>query len=125
MTHGRRWLAWMGAMLGLLLCAEVSAHAMLVKAVPSQDAVLSASPANVSLWFNEPLEAAFSAITVSDSAARVVAQGQLRSLRDNGLSLTFAAPLPAGTYTLHYRVLSVDGHIVESAFQFVIDVAGH
>jgi methionine-rich copper-binding protein CopC len=29
-------------------------------------------------------------------------------------------PLPAGTYTVRYRVLSVDGHVVEGEFPFTL-----
>ncbi len=121
MNELRRWLAWTCLMLALLAGGEASAHAVLVKAVPAQDAVLTKSPLAINVWFNEALEAAFSSITVSDSAARVVAQGELKALSDNGLSLSLADALPAGTYTAHYRVLSVDGHIVEGDLRFVIE----
>jgi methionine-rich copper-binding protein CopC len=30
------------------------------------------------------------------------------------------SPLAPGTYTVRYRVLSVDGHVVESEFSFTI-----
>ena len=121
MSGLRWWLAWTCLMAALLVCADVSAHAVMVKAAPAQDAVLSKSPPAVSVWFNEALEAAFSSVTVSDSEARVVAQGKLEALSDNGLKLALAEPLPAGTYTVRYRVLSVDGHIVEGHTQFVIE----
>jgi methionine-rich copper-binding protein CopC len=29
-------------------------------------------------------------------------------------------PLPAGPYTVKYRVLSVDGHVVEAQFNFTV-----
>lgn len=116
---------WRGAvfLLAALLAGEVAAHAVMVKATPAQDSVLASSPALISVWFNEPLEAAFSSLTVSDARARVVAKGALEAIADNGLSLPLAAALPAGTYTVRYRVLSVDGHIVEDQFRFAIDVA--
>ena len=28
--------------------------------------------------------------------------------------------LPAGTYTVRFRVLSIDGHLVESSFPFTV-----
>lgn len=120
----QRRTTWAAALLSALLSAEVSAHAVLVKAVPGQDAVLDQSPPTVSVWFNEALEAAFSSLAVQDSRGQVVAQGALASLPDNGLSLTLQAPLAAGSYRLHYRVLSVDGHIVEGSSPFVIGAPG-
>ncbi len=116
---------WGGAvfLLAALLAGEAAAHAVMVKATPAEDSVLASSPTVISVWFNEPLEAAFSSLTVSDARARVVAKGALEALADDGLSLPLAAALPAGTYTVHYRVLSVDGHVVEDQFRFVIDAA--
>jgi hypothetical protein len=35
------------------------------------------------------------------------------------LSVTLA-PLAPGTYTVRYRVLSVDGHVVDSSFTFTV-----
>jgi hypothetical protein len=35
------------------------------------------------------------------------------------LSVTLP-PLPPGAYTVRYRVLSVDGHVVDSSFSFTI-----
>jgi methionine-rich copper-binding protein CopC len=29
-------------------------------------------------------------------------------------------PISPGTYTVRYRVLSVDGHVVEAAFSFTV-----
>jgi hypothetical protein len=116
---------WSGAvfLLTALLAGEAAAHAVMVKATPAEDSVLANSPAVVSVWFNEPLEAAFSSLTVSDARTRVVVKGALEAIADNGLSLPLDAALPAGTYTVRYRVLSVDGHIVEDQFRFVIDAA--
>jgi len=34
------------------------------------------------------------------------------------------AAAPAGTYTVRFRVLSVDGHVVESDFPFTIGARG-
>jgi methionine-rich copper-binding protein CopC len=120
----QRRTQWAAALLCVLISAELSAHAVLVKAVPGQDAVLDKSPPTVSVWFNEALEAAFSSLAVEDSRGQVVAQGALASLPDNGLSLRLPAPLAAGSYRLHYRVLSVDGHIVEGSSPFVIGEPG-
>ena len=48
--------------LSLLLCWPASSwgHARLVKSIPASQAVLLQAPAQVQLWFSEPLEARFS-----------------------------------------------------------------
>jgi methionine-rich copper-binding protein CopC len=80
----------------LLLISPTSgwAHAYLVKSSPARRAVLSNAPARVVLWFNDAKK------------------------------LSVGIPtLPAGSYSVKFRVLSVDGHIVEAEFPF--SVRGH
>lgn len=106
----------------LLLAPEVGwPHAYLVKSSPARRAVLVRAPTEVQLWFNERLEAAFSRLTVVDGDGRQVDAGDVRVGPDDPKRLSVGvAPLAPGTYTVRYRVLSVDGHIVESEFSFTI-----
>lgn len=98
-----------------------AAHAFLVKSSPARRATLSHPPSRVDLTFNERLEPSYSSVSVwSDKGTPVdlrdaaVAAGDPRRL---GVSLP---TLPPGTYTVRFRVLSVDGHVVESSFPFTI-----
>jgi methionine-rich copper-binding protein CopC len=107
----------------LLVLAPVLgwAHAYLVKSSPARRAVLVRPPTEVQLWFNERLEAAFSKLTVVDATGRQVDTGAVRVGPDDPKRLSVGVPpLAPGTYTVRYRVLSVDGHIVESDFPFTI-----
>jgi len=96
-------------------------HAVLVRSTPAARAVLSHPPDRVRLWFNERLEPAFSSATVwSESGARMDRQDVRVGPDDpNQLSVTLPA-LDPGTYTVRFRVLSVDGHIVEGSFPFTV-----
>jgi methionine-rich copper-binding protein CopC len=97
------------------------AHAYLVKSSPAPGAVLTRPPTEVQLWFNERLEAAFSSLSVVDRDGRRVDAGNVRVGPDDPKRLSVGAPsLAPGTYAVRYRVLSVDGHIVESHFSFTI-----
>jgi len=83
--------------------------------------VLSGAPARVVLWFNERLEAQFSQASVWNTARQQVDGGDVLVDPDDAKKLSVGIPtLPAGTYTVKYRVLSVDGHIVESEFPFTV-----
>jgi methionine-rich copper-binding protein CopC len=112
----------------LLLCAALSllpapafAHAYLVKAVPAQRAVLFAPPDRVQLWFNERLEAAFCTLQVFDAADKPVDKGDMQVAPDDAKHLSVGLnPLGAGAYTVKFRVLSVDGHVVTSQFSFTV-----
>lgn len=112
-----------GALLTVLLLApDVGwAHAYLVKSSPARRAVLIRPPAQVQLWFNERLEPAFSRLSVVDRDGRRVDTGDVRVGPDDLKRLSVGVPrLAPGTYTVQYRVLSVDGHIVESQFSFTV-----
>lgn len=97
------------------------AHAYLEKAVPAQRAMLFAPPERVQLWFNERLEAAFCTLTVMDSADKAVDQGDMRVAPDDPKLLSVGLkPLTPGVYTVKFRVLSVDGHVVTNQFSFTV-----
>jgi hypothetical protein len=96
-------------------------HAYLVKSVPARRAALSHSPARVQLWFNERLEASFSHLSVWDHEGVQVDLGDAEVGLDDPKRLSVGVPpLAPGAYTVKYRVLSVDGHIVESHFSFTV-----
>jgi copper resistance protein C len=115
----RLWVVIAGST--LLAPSAVSAHAYLVKSVPAQRAVLYRAPGKVQLWFNERLEPRYSSLSVSDSDGTPVAVGAAEIAADDPKRLSVAVkPLPAGRYTIKFRVLSVDGHIAEDQFSFTI-----
>ena len=101
--------------------STLSAHAYLVKSVPAQRAVLLRAPARIQLWFNERLEPRYSSFTVSDANGKPVDLGktQVSSADPKQLSAPMG-PLPAGRYQVKYRVLSVDGHVVQDQFPFTV-----
>ena len=123
--HARQWrgVALAVALLAGLLCpaSRVGAHASLVRSVPAHRAVLGQMPERVQLWFNERLEPAYSTVSVWNEAgaqvdARDVAVGPDDPRR---LSVTVETR-QSGLYTVKYRVLSVDGHIVDNRFTFTV-----
>ena len=109
--------------LSLLLCLPTSAwpHATLVKSTPARRAVLSKAPGHVQLWFNERLEARFCHLAVWNAAGQQVDNKDTRVDPENPKQLSVSLPaLAPGIYTVKYRVLSVDSHIVEDQFSFTM-----
>lgn len=105
----------------IFLPSPVFAHAYLVKSVPAQRAVLLRAPAKIQLWFNEPLESKYSSLSVTDEAGKSLALFALEVGGAESKRITANLnTLPAGRYTVRYRVLSVDGHIVQDQFTFTI-----
>jgi copper resistance protein C len=109
--------------LSLVLCVPTSAwpHARLVKSVPASRAVLSQAPAQVQLWFNERLEAHFCQLSVWNAAGHRVESGDIQVDPADPKKLSVGLPaLATGLYTVKYRALSVDSHIVENQFTFTV-----
>ena len=96
-------------------------HAYLVKSSPARRAVLATPPTRVVLWFNERLEVQFSQLSIWNAEGQQVDGGDVLVGPEDSKRLSVSIPtLPAGSYSVKYRVLSVDGHIVEAEFPFTI-----
>ncbi len=105
----------------LLIPAAASAHASLVKSVPGRRAALTTSPTRVQLWFNERLEPAFSRLSVWEAGGKQVDARDVQVDAQDPKLLSVGVPvLQPGRYTVRFRVLSVDGHVVESEFPFTV-----
>jgi hypothetical protein len=108
-------------LLFMLSPSLAAAHAYLVKSVPPGRATLFASPARIQLWFNERLEPHYSSISVLDSdGKRVDLDNALVSTEDAKQLAIDVKQLQSGRYTVKFRVLSVDGHVVEQSFPFTV-----
>jgi copper resistance protein C len=115
----RRLLIAMAFAAGLFAAAPAQAHAFLDHASPAVGSTVPAPPANVALWFTQHIEAAFSTATVTNAAGQRVDRGDAHIAADNPAELQLGLqPLPAGTYTVHWHVVSVDTHTTEGTFSF-------
>ena len=115
------WL-WPFLLCGLLAFPSiVLPHAALVKSIPPQRAQLFKAPTQIQLWFNEKLEARFSSLAVIDSKGKRVDRANATVDTDDPKRLSVGVnPLSPGPYKVRFRVLSVDGHVVEDEFPFTI-----
>ncbi|WP_244071407.1 copper resistance CopC family protein [Nitrosomonas sp. PY1] len=97
----------------------VMAHAALVKSDPPRRATLSASPKQIQLWFNEKIEGAYASVVLLDSNKKALTENNPEVVADDPKSLVLSIPeIGTGKYTIQYRVMSVDGHVIESSFDF-------
>ena len=102
----------------LLAAGEVSAHAMLDHAEPRVGNKVAAPPHEVTLWFTQKLEPAFSTVTVTDPAGKQLDTGKVR-VSGNQMSVSLRPGGP-GTYRVTWRVLSVDSHSTDGNFTFQV-----
>jgi copper resistance protein C len=117
----RRRLVLAGLAALLLRPAAALGHAVLVKSVPAQRAALVEPPPRVELWFNERLEPAYSKALVTNEAGAQVDLRDVAVSAEDPRRLAVSLPvLVPGRYTVSFRVLSVDGHVVESKLTFTV-----
>jgi methionine-rich copper-binding protein CopC len=101
-----------------LATGEVAAHAFLDHAEPRVGNKVATAPREVTLWFTQKLEPAFSTITVTNPAGQRVDTGKTR-VSGNQMSISLRSG-GAGTYRVNWRVLSVDTHTTDGNFSFQV-----
>ena len=98
------------------------AHSGLQRAEPPVESTLKRPPKELKLYFSERLEPAYSTVRVEDGQGVRVDRDDSRVDRSNPLLLRVTLPpLAPGTYTVIWRVLSVDSHITEGRFTFRVE----
>lgn len=112
----RSHLAGIVPLLLLLGTGAATAHAMLDHAEPRVGNKVASAPHEVTLWFTQKLEAAFSTITVTDSTGQRVDTGATR-VNGNQMSVSLR-PGSKGSYSVTWHVLSADSHTTEGSFTF-------
>ena len=111
-----RWLLAAGI---ALACIAAHAHAFLARAEPRVGAQVQAAPAQVKLSFSEPLEGAFSSVTVVNAKGQRVDRDDAHvDAANNALLLVSMQVLVPGTYTVHWRAVSKDTHVTQGDFTF-------
>jgi methionine-rich copper-binding protein CopC len=97
------------------------AHAILVKSIPEKDAVVSAAPEEMLLIFNDSVGQEFLALAVIDAAGKRVDQHDAKlDFTDHSHLRATVSKLTPGKYTVRYRVLSADGHVVSGKYFFQV-----
>src|SRR5206468_11086809 len=95
-TLRRAMLACAIPLLLLLATGEAAAHALLDRAEPRVGNTVATAPREVTLWFTQKLEPAFSSVTVTNAAGKRVDTGKPR-VSGNQMSVSLTAGGP-GTY---------------------------
>ncbi len=107
--------------ISLVFSAPLFAHAIMVRSQPVKDATLTESPKQVDVWFNDKVGSEHKALAVIDSKGnRLDNQDVTQETFDASHLYSTLQPLVPGTYTVRYRVVSADTHIVTGKFQFSV-----
>jgi copper resistance protein C len=101
-----------------LLCGVAAAHAFLDEAAPRVGTTVRTAPREITLTFTQDLEPAFSTVTITDASGQRVDAGK-PSVAGNVMRVPLR-PIGVGKYRVTWRVLSVDTHTTEGAFNFAV-----
>lgn len=124
----RQWL--LGLLLGLPLAlgwlvgsaTPAAAHTEIVRTEPTAGAVLPVPPRAVVLQFNEPVSTQFASVLVAGPDGQRLDVGSARVRRTTVTMSMRTTAVPAGTYTVVWRVVSDDNHPISGRFTFSVGV---
>jgi methionine-rich copper-binding protein CopC len=94
-------------------------HAFLEQARPAAGENLKASPARIELHFTEPLEAAFSGITVTAENGAEMSAGPATVADGTEMDVALKK-LPPGRYRVEWHAVSVDTHRTQGKYNFLV-----
>lgn len=116
-----------GITTAVLACALASigaglahSHARLTNSMPAADATTWASPSEIRLQFDEPIEARFSKMTVETKGGRPIAADPVSTdpADKKILVLKLMEVVKPGSYKVSWRVISLDTHKISGTFTF-------
>jgi len=114
-------VALVAGALSIFVAPSARAHAFLDHASPAVGSTVPTAPPVVTLWFTQDLEPAFSDLTVTNEAGQRVDLGNAHIPQGSSAELQIGLkPLPRGTYTVSWHVVSVDTHPTEGTFTFEV-----
>jgi methionine-rich copper-binding protein CopC len=110
---------------GLMLSINpaATAHAELVKSFPVANAKLTKSPKFVQLEFAEAIVTLKSknanSIVVLDSKAQKINTSKI-VIKKGVARVNVVGTIKPGKYTVKYRIVSADGHVLDANFKFTL-----
>lgn len=107
------------ALVAAVVNAAAYAHTFLDHADPKVGSVVAVAPDELRIWFTQDLEPAFSTAEVLDARGKRADTGHVEvDPKERTLLRVALGKLPPGTYTVNWRVVSLDTHPTEGHFTF-------
>ena len=97
------------------------AHSSMIEQFPKGNSIISEMPQEVKLTFDEELLdlGSGNSVRVRNPDGKEVTTGATKLLGSN-ISRELTASTMPGKYSVSYRVVSADGHVVEGTYQFIL-----
>lgn len=104
----------------LALGAPAQAHDTLLESDPADGATLETSPEAITLTFSADILEVSPLVRITDESGEQLAE-ITPSIDGPVATATLEEPLPAGTSTVQWRVVSSDGHPIEGTFEVTVE----
>ena len=107
---------------GIIWLYPATAHTSLISQTPVGNSIIEALPSEVVLTFDESLIdiGNSNVISVLDPMGTEISIGDTK-VNNNVVSRSIKASQIGGRYSVTYRVVSEDGHVVSSTYQFTLN----
>jgi methionine-rich copper-binding protein CopC len=109
----------------LLITSPINAfaHGEITQAIPAADSNVIAAPTEVSIEFDGKLQtlgnATVNSVTVTDNKGQVISE-PTSSVDEMKISTKLISSDVTGLLSVHYRIVSEDGHPVEGDYSFTV-----
>jgi len=95
-------------------------HLRLERSAPAADSVVSA-PSEIRLWFSQSTQEDATSIRLLDQAGEPVPTGKPRASNDHTVHhVSLDDGLESGRYTVAWRTMAQDGHVIRGDFEFTV-----
>jgi copper resistance protein C len=95
-------------------------HLHLVKSTPAANASVSTAPDSIRLWFSQAPELKLTTVKMTGPSSTAIALTPL-SKGDSALVVAgVKGKMAAGAYSVTWRTMSKDGHVVRGTFAFKV-----
>lgn len=103
-----------------MLSIPAYAHDTLISSDPADGDTLKTSPESITLTYSADILEVSPAVRIVDEAGETVADME-PTVDGPEVTATLADPLPAGDYTVQWRVVSSDGHPIEGSVDITVE----
>ena len=104
--------------------AETAFHLRLVRSTPAENAKLPPGPCHIELWFTEAPELAVTTLRLTGPGGHAVPLTHLSAQHARGQNPSVSAntrgPLAVGRYSLAWRTMAHDGHVMRGTIAFTV-----
>ena len=113
----------LGAVFLAFSTLPASAHTVLVTSSPQANSVIESLPTSITITFAEDLVdiGNSNSISVLDQAGEELSQGDI-SVSGPTLSKSLTPSDKLGVFTVAYRAVAADGHVIKDQFTFTVEV---